>query len=162
MIKMENDKHLKIGLDFHGVINVQPQFFAEFTAEALRRGHEIHVITGGPESFVKGELKRLNIQYSKIFAIIDAYKNCPTVTTEQNGEFHIDDKVWNKAKAEYCRCHKIDLHIDDSCTYVKWFTTPYCCYNDGCCQISKKHTLDLTKSATEALNYIEKVLFLSV
>ena len=33
--------------------------------------------------------------------------------------------VWNKAKARYCKKHKIDLHIDDSAKYGEHFSTPF-------------------------------------
>lgn len=159
MTVMKKDKQLKIGLDFHGVISTRPRFFADFSAEALGRGYEIHVITGGPETLIRDELKRLNVDYTAIFAIMDAYKDCPAVATYRDGELHIDDKVWNMAKAEYCRNHGIDLHIDDSNAYVKWFTTPYCRYGNGCCLTNKGYVLDFNKPAAMVIDSIEKALF---
>lgn len=159
MTRMKNNKRLKIGLDFHGVISTRPEFFADFSAEALKRGYEIHIITGGPEALIRAELQRLNIDYTNVFAIMDAYKDCPSVTTYHNGELHIDDKVWNMAKAKYCRNHGIDLHIDDSDTYVKWFTTPYCRYGNEHCLTNNGYTLDFKKPAAQVLDSIENVLF---
>jgi len=155
---MTNDKRLKIGLDFHGVISARPRYFADFTKEALKRGHEIHIITGGPEAFIRQELTRLDIDYTQIFAIIDEYKGCAAVTTYQDGELHIDNDVWNEAKANYCRRHKIDLHIDDSDAYVKWFSTPYCRYQNGCCVTGSGQNIDFTAPAAEVLNVIENCL----
>jgi 8-oxo-dGTP diphosphatase len=37
----------------------------------------------------------------------------------------MDNKVWNRAKAEYCKKNGIQLHIDDSDVYGKYFETPY-------------------------------------
>ena len=42
------DNVVKIGLDFHGVINDNPKYFQKSTAAAVARSREIHVITGGP------------------------------------------------------------------------------------------------------------------
>lgn len=42
------EKFLKIGLDFHGVINTNPSYFKDFTEYAEARGHRIYIITGGP------------------------------------------------------------------------------------------------------------------
>lgn len=62
---------LKIGLDFHGVINDNPVYFSRFTAEAVRRGYEVHIITGGPSHKVKELLDKWNICYTAVFAILD-------------------------------------------------------------------------------------------
>ena len=37
---MTNADKLKIGLDFHGVITDNPEYFKVFANEALRRGYE--------------------------------------------------------------------------------------------------------------------------
>jgi len=33
----------------------------------------------------------------------------------------MDDDIWNKTKAKYCEVMKLDLHIDDSDVYGKYF-----------------------------------------
>lgn len=50
---MTNADKLKIGLDFHGVITDNPEYFKVFANEALRRGYEIHVISGGPKATIE-------------------------------------------------------------------------------------------------------------
>ena len=45
------EKFLKIGLDFHGVINTNPSYFKDFTEYAEARGHRIYIITGGRKNF---------------------------------------------------------------------------------------------------------------
>ena len=37
---------MKIGLDFHGVINTSPEFFGLISKLLLDAGHEVHIITG--------------------------------------------------------------------------------------------------------------------
>lgn len=37
---------MKIGLDFHGVIDADPEFFAVETELLIKAGHEVHIITG--------------------------------------------------------------------------------------------------------------------
>ena len=64
---------IKIGLDFHGVIDANPKYFSGFTQEARKRGWKIYVITGGPYEKVKQELEQMNISYDEIFAIYDYY-----------------------------------------------------------------------------------------
>ena len=77
---------LKIGLDFHGVINDNPVYFSRFTAEAVRRGYEVHIITGGPSHKVKELLDKWNICYTAVFAILDYYDAQGEVEYFENGE----------------------------------------------------------------------------
>ncbi len=155
---IEDKKYLKIGLDFHGVIDKNPQYFSDFTAEALRRGHEVHIITGGPENIICAELKKYKISYSKIFAIMDCYQNCKELIYMNNGQVRIDEDVWNRAKAEYCRKEAIDFHIDDSEVYAKWFSTLYCRYENGSCSINMKEIISFHKTVQKTLDSIENII----
>ena len=151
---------LKIGLDYHGVINRQPAYFSLFTDEALRRGHEIHIITGGPRDVVEKLLQKDNIRYSCIFAILDYYDAKGIVEYFDNGEFKIPDKLWDSAKAEYCSLNGINMHIDDSRSYVRWFTTPYCHYDaeKQNCRTENSDRIDFTKPPAQVLDDIEKII----
>ena len=153
---MERRK-LKIGIDYHGVIDHQLEYFSEFCKEAIRRGHQIHVITGGPKSSVSDTLKQAKIKYSYIFAIVDYYAAKNSVSYLTNGDFYIDNILWNKAKGEYCRQEGIDIHIDDSKEYIKWFTTPYCLYNNQkqVCYYNGSTKIDFSSDVSNVLNVIE-------
>jgi len=118
----------KIGVDFHGVINTDPSFFQQLICEFLSRGHEVHIISGGPEEYIKNYLSEHKIAYSQIWCIYNYYDNKGKITVYDDGSFYMDDELWNKAKADYCRRNNICLHIDDSAVYGKYFTTPYCLY----------------------------------
>lgn len=119
----------KIGLDFHGVINTNPEFFRELINLVRQEGIECHIISGGPEEFIAQYLAEQKINYQNLWCIFDFYEAKKKVTMLADGSFHIDDELWDKAKAEYCRNQNIDVHIDDSSIYGKYFTTPYCQYN---------------------------------
>lgn len=151
---------LKIGLDFHGVINVRPDYFASFCTEALKREHEIHIITGGPARNVAEKLALLKVPYSKIFAIQDYYAERGQITYYQDGSYHIPDHLWNEAKAEYCRRAEINLHIDDSFEYIKWFTTPYCHFQEkqDNCITENDLQVDFSAPPAAALNRIEQII----
>lgn len=153
------NKTLKIGLDFHGVINKQPDYFAEFTKLALQRGHEIHIITGGPCQTVEKLLHQWNICYTNIFAILDYYNSKGEVTYFENGEFKVSPHLWDTAKASYCSDNGINIHIDDSTSYVKWFLTPYCRYDEGkqICSTDNA-TIDFHNSPLHALQNIENII----
>lgn len=127
-----NDCHqyLKIGIDFHGVINANQHYFKIFCELALKRGHEIHILSGGPEEKIVTQLEKAQIKYSKVFTIFDFYNDKGMACLLPNGQFHIDENLWNETKAEYCRQNGIDIQIDDSLIYGKYFTTPYCLYDN--------------------------------
>lgn len=153
-------KQIKIGLDFHGVINNRPEYFARFSRAAARKGYEIHVITGGPRDLVEKKLNAWGIYYTEIFAILDYYDAHGEVKYFENGEYKIPDKLWDTAKAEYCAVNGINVHIDDSSVYVKWFTTPYCHYDsDGssCTSVSGTR-INFADSPLTALHQIEKMI----
>lgn len=140
----------KIGIDFHGVINTDPVFFQKLAQELLRRHIEVHIISGGPEDYIKNYLQDNGILYSQIWCIYSYYENKGQITIYEDGSFYMDDEIWNKAKADYCRRHKIGLHIDDSLIYGKYFTTPYCLYNGNTktgqildCQIAFSESAEL-------------------
>ena len=134
---MNNRRRIKIGLDFHGVITDNPDFFCAFTAEAVRR-----------------LLDDWHISYTTIFAILDFYEHLGKVKYFSNGEFKVKDALWNTAKARYCQENRIDFHIDDSQTYAKWFSTPFCCYN----QAGKECSTQTQIKAADALDEIERLV----
>ena len=138
---MTNADKLKIGLDFHGVITDNPEYFKVFANEALRRGYEIHVISGGPD----------------IFAIVDYYDARGCVTFYENGEFKVPDKLWNCAKAAYCDENGINIHIDDTMSYSEGFTTPFCFYDVKTrhCRTQDQKVINLEVSPKAALDDIE-------
>ncbi len=157
---MNKKVKIKIGLDYHGVINMHPEYFSAFAQEALARGAEIHIITGGSEQEVASNLKNWNIPYSKIFSIPDYYKAKGKVIYFSDGAYKIPDDLWDKAKAEYCNLEGINMHIDDSQEYIKWFTTPYCRYDgkNPQCITEDGHIIDFSAPPSEVLDCIERFI----
>jgi hypothetical protein len=121
-------KKMKIGLDFHGVIDAMPEFFSFFTKAMISAGAEVHIITGGATEDDKKLLKEHNIQYTHIFSITDYHKEKGTKTTKphpKHGFMMVSDEEWDRTKGDYCRREGIDLHIDDTTVYNEYFTTPF-------------------------------------
>ena len=54
----------------------------------------------------------------------------------------------------------MDFHIDDSQTYAKWFSTPFCCYNQAGkeCSTQTQIKVDLSGKAADALDEIERLV----
>jgi hypothetical protein len=122
----------KIGLDFHGVINYMPEFFAFFTKAIIEAGGEIHIITGGLFHGEMELLKKHDIRYTKIFSIREYHREIGTPTFEKHSIYGfpmVSDEEWNKTKGEYCAREGINFHIDDTIQYETFFTTPFCMFH---------------------------------
>ncbi|CAG7580685.1 MAG: hypothetical protein SLAVMIC_00521 [uncultured marine phage] len=126
----------KIGIDIHGVINVNPDIFSALTKKFKDLGYEIHVLTGprlnqpyktrtGNYNSVEEELVRHDIIYDHLFSVLDYNIEQGEDAWEDEKGWWTSDESWNKTKAEYCQREQIDFHIDDTKIYGKFFTTPF-------------------------------------
>ncbi len=157
---MITNHRLKIGLDYHGLIDINKSFFSDFCIEAKHRGHNIYIITGGPKVLVEDELNKSNIKHDFVYAISDYYQALKIINQSKNGRLYISDDLWDNAKAEFCYKNRVDIHIDDNMKYLELFSTPYCCYdkltNKGI--ISTGDEVDFSKGAKFVLAKIEQIL----
>lgn len=142
----------KIGVDFHNVINRQPEFFKQLFDLAHERGIKVYIISGGPHDMIADFLASHSMKYDVLWCIFDYFNARKAVTFLADGSFYVDDIAWNRAKADYCRQHNIDLQIDDSPIYGKYFTTPYCRYDyQTQTGVLADQTLDFSRPAAEVL-----------
>jgi len=117
---------VKYGFDIHGVMDSDPTLFHSLTHALVNAGHEVHIITGPKKEVVEPFLKANNIAYTHFFSIVeDAEKNDMNIKWDKEGHPWIDPQFWDRAKARYCAKNKIDIHLDDSPEYGKYFKTPY-------------------------------------
>lgn len=137
-------KKCKIGIDFHGVISSEPQKFAVFCREIRKRGVAVYIISGGPREDIIRFLDSYQIEYDKVWAIVDECELQGEVEFFEDGSFKVATEIWDKAKANYCAKEGILFHIDDSNIYGKYFVTPYCKYNigSGCCVLDNQLKVD--------------------
>ena len=124
---------MKIGLDIHGVISDAPDFLLELATLVVSAGGEIHILTGSPIKKAILELKSFGfengISYTHIYSIMDFLDESelePIGHNDKYGNLNIyADDDWDRCKGDYCREHNIDLHLDDSLLYEKYFTTGF-------------------------------------
>lgn len=122
---------LKLGLDFHGVIDTLPKQFSAIAGSIMKTGGDVYIITGNPNNTAfHTELTECGfhygIHYNHIFSIQTFLENSNIdYIIDANGNKQFDNFFWNKAKADYCEINDIDLHIDDSTEYGKFFKTPF-------------------------------------
>ena len=116
----------KIGFDIHGVIDENPVLFSEIISEFKRNGYEIHILTGSMVTDeLIAELKGYNIEYDRIFSILDYHRSIGTNMWKDSRGWWISDEDWNVTKSMYCEREKIDFHIDDTKIYGKYFSSPF-------------------------------------
>lgn len=133
---MEFKRKIKLGLDIHGMIDSDPKFFAELSRVLVEAGHEVHITTGSfitPE--IVSELKNYGMEWTHLWSISDYYKSKPEVEMwyDEKGRPWVSDELWNKAKAEYAKEQELDLLLDDTEVYGKYFTTSF-----GFCKVLNK------------------------
>ena len=122
-LAMMNDR--RVSLDFHGVINSNPEFFRELADLWRRTGYLIYVVSGGPADYIAAYLQEQRIAYDRLWCIFDYFNAREKVKVEADGSFYIDDNLWNAAKGKFCAAECVGLHLDDSKVYGQYFTTPY-------------------------------------
>ena len=157
---MINNCKLKIGLDYHGVINNNPVYFSLFCNKLKQRGHSLYIITGGPGLLIKEKLETYEINYDMCFAVSDYYQAQGQISQTKDGFLVIPDNLWNMAKGDFCLRNNINLHIDDSLRYAKYFSTPFCHYdkNTHLGHIFPDTTIDFNISIDKVLDKIEKTI----
>ncbi len=119
---------MKIGIDYHGVIETNSEFFRVFLDAFLTINplSEVHIISGLPCSVLKEKMDAHNIDYTHGFSITDSLlaKGVHHQIDTKTGRPIFPDLDWNTAKARYCEEQGIDLMIDDNEEYLKYFNTP--------------------------------------
>jgi len=139
MIKFSNminenrsDFKFKLGLDLHGVIDSLPKEIAFLTNAIVSAGGEVHILTGGSwTEELENQVKSYGVTWTHKFSVYDHLIETGSDTVGEiqfpDGTIQkkFKDGVWDHVKADYCREHKISLHIDDTLIYNDFFTTPF-------------------------------------
>jgi len=111
---------MRIGIDLHGVIDSDPDWFSHVLGWFLLDcdACEICIVSGPPKADIEAELAKMGIHqgsyFDEIYSVVDHLK-------EKGVEMWQDEKntwwtypeTWWKAKAEICEKHNIDIMIDD-------------------------------------------------
>lgn len=129
---------MKLGLDIHGVIDSNPESFAFMSRSVVAAGGEVHIITGGSwTSILEEQLRGYGIKWTSHFSVYDYLLDSgidsigtiqfPDGTIQKKFDYHL----WDTIKAGYCKSNSINLHIDDTEVYSKYFTTPFLLYKSS-------------------------------
>ena len=119
---------MKIGLDIHGVIDYNSEFFSRLSKKLIEKGHKVYIITGSmrtPE--VEQQLKDWGIVYTDFFSISDyLISKGEKVTFSDPNNPWFESEAWNPSKGKFCEKEGIDFHFDDSIEYAKYFDKSIC------------------------------------
>lgn len=118
---------MKIAIDIHDTIDARPHFFSMLTKLLKVYGVKIYITTGVPITpKVREQLAKWGIEYDVLFSITGYHEaNGTTIKWDEKGDPWIEEEIWDRTKADYCKWNDIDLAIDDSTIYGKYFDTPY-------------------------------------
>jgi len=107
---------IKLGLDIHGVIDKAPELFTLISKLPV----EVHIITGIKEKL--DDQVPDDLEYDYWFSIHQYLEDKGVeFTYDEQGRPWCDPKLWDAAKAEYCKENNITMLIDDSPNYVDSF-----------------------------------------
>lgn len=127
----------KLGLDIHGVLDANPEFFIKQAMSVLDEGGEVHIMTGLPytpqaEDFLY-ELNKGFKYWTHYWSIIDELvkQDAPRYKDVDGRLWFFDDELWDKQKGIYCKANNIDLIYDDTIEYRKYMpeTTSFMLYS---------------------------------
>jgi len=129
---------MKLGLDLHGVLDINSKDFVKIAKKIKDEGGEVHIITGSSiTEEVLNIVKTSGIDYDYIVSIQDELLKLhkPISYNEYKRPVFIDS-LWNEFKAQYCKNNNIDLHYDDTDKYIEYFSTPVILYK--CTKLGEK------------------------
>jgi len=113
----------KLGLDIHGVCDADPQTYANMADSIIKMGGEVHIISGQKDTpELREKIKNLKIPYTHFFSITTYHESIGTpIRYDEKNHPWMDAEMWDRTKADYCEREGIDMHIDDSPVYGKYF-----------------------------------------
>jgi len=117
---------LRLGIDLHGVIDSDIDKFKNFLCASKNIGIEIWIISGPDKEYIHRELKEYfiinGLHYDEILSVVDYLKSKGVkMWTDEKGRWWASDEDWWSCKAEICMMHFVDIMIDDSERFGRYF-----------------------------------------
>jgi hypothetical protein len=115
-----------IGVDLHGVLDWDTEYFKKIMRFVILSGNEVFVISGPPTSELKTELDNLGFiqgdHYTEIISIVDYLKSQNVEMWQDNkGSWWSDEESWWSSKAKICEERSILFMIDNTPKYKPYF-----------------------------------------
>jgi hypothetical protein len=121
---------MRIALDLHGVIDAID--LSKVAKILYDDGHEVFILTGmhwsdEAEEYLKKHGFTQGINYKKFLSVSDYHKKLGTpMYYDERKRPWLDPEIWNSTKAQICHDYNIDVLVDDSAVYAKYFDDEHC------------------------------------
>jgi hypothetical protein len=117
---------LKIGLDFHGVLEeCKDDEYVKSLLKILNTYHIVYVVSGPPSEQLMKELTEagyeIGIHYQAAISVVDWIKSNKIYMYQKDGNWWTTDGKWFSSKADICKHYCIDFMIDDMIKYRNAF-----------------------------------------
>jgi hypothetical protein len=117
---------MKIGIDLHGVLDMNPEVSRVVLKALIDAGHEIFIISGPPLIEILNILTGLGLEagihYSDAYSIVGFLKEKNVkMWLDKKKTWWADDEDWWSAKANISYNLKLDIMVDDSIQYARYF-----------------------------------------
>ncbi|KKL81134.1 hypothetical protein LCGC14_1997800 [marine sediment metagenome] len=119
-----------IGVDLHGVIDDDPEWFREilldFIGDGEYKAFTIYIISGPSKEDIKKELEKYKLyqglHFDEIISVVDYLKETGAeMWQDDRGRWWTHDKEWWEVKAKICEKYGVDLMIDDKKEWAPYF-----------------------------------------
>lgn len=120
---------MRIGIDFHGVLDDETEGWVTFCWLAKESEHEVYLISGPSVDGITRRLESIGVDpemFTGIYSVVDHLKAKGSPMWEKpvgSGHWWADDKAWWSAKGEIAEMLSLDLMIDDSAQYGEFMPT---------------------------------------
>lgn len=113
---------MKIGIDFHGVIDQFPKIWIPIMTSLIKDGHEVHILTGARQETFQKEMKKIgwDIPHTHFFSVSDFIQNHypdQIDLTDPDRPLVADKTLWDSIKGHYAKDKQLDAIIDDTPHY---------------------------------------------
>jgi hypothetical protein len=112
---------MRIGLDFHGVIDRFPDEISILTKRWINLGHQIYIVTGESEITATVKVEALHVPYTHFFSIVDYHKGIGTPMELRDSGWWMDQETWDRTKGDYATVAGLHFHFEDTLKYAPWF-----------------------------------------
>ena len=118
-------------VDFHGVIDVNPDFFRSFMENLVQTGNKVIICSGARMSELNEKLPDFGliegVHYNEKISVTDYLESILPETEieyDLNNNIWVDEVIWWSTKGKFCRKYHVDVIIDDSEFYLVYVKPP--------------------------------------